>query len=227
MKTQQTQEESGCPDYFNRNKADDAFRKREGLKPKCDTATPAQAPRKWPRKPQTTEERERDKKAIEQLLGTPEVGHENLPSRKPDPASYSPLPWRWWTEKSGRPKNYDLAKLLSGETDQSGELILTVYGGEGINALGTSKRAKANAAFIVRACNEYESLVKDVAYWQKHHDALQRALNQKDKKLAHAQRLADALKSLVPALEGRGFSPTENEIAAVIEALAQWTKYNE
>lgn len=70
-----------------------------------------------------------------------------------EPVEHTPGPWKWWDRKSGRPLKYDLAKLISGESDQShnGETIFTNYGGAGICALGTGKREKANAALIKTA----------------------------------------------------------------------------
>ena len=65
--------------------------------------------------------------------------------------------WKWWDEKSvsPRPDKYDLAKLETVD----GHQIFTIYGGAGIEALGKSPQAKANAAFIVRACNAHEDLL--------------------------------------------------------------------
>ena len=48
----------------------------------------------------------------------------------------------------GRPKNYDLARLLSDD----GTIILQMYGGEGIYALGTKEESQiANAILIAQA----------------------------------------------------------------------------
>lgn len=71
-------------------------------------------------------------------------------------AKHTPLPWKWWTKKTGRPPEYDLAKLLGA----NGRDILGMYGGEGFNALGKSKTDKANAEYIIKACNNFPEMVE-------------------------------------------------------------------
>ncbi len=61
-------------------------------------------------------------------------------------AAHTPGPWQWWTPKTGRPKPYDLAKLIA-----PGATILSMYGGSGDEALGTSETDKANARLISAA----------------------------------------------------------------------------
>lgn len=63
-------------------------------------------------------------------------------------------PWKWWEEASGRPKKYDLMKLLGAD----GYHILGCYGKEGERALvkttfapGTSKK------------KQQESIANDIA----------------------------------------------------------------
>lgn len=71
-------------------------------------------------------------------------------------SKHSPLPWRWWRKKDGRPKKYDLAKLLSCNDDD----IFTLYGGSGKKALGTTDQDIANAEFIVRAVNSHYAMLE-------------------------------------------------------------------
>jgi hypothetical protein len=61
---------------------------------------------------------------------------------------YTRGPWRWWNRKSGRPEKYDLAKLITGDTDQSGKTVLCLYGGEGHKALGKTKQEIGNARLL-------------------------------------------------------------------------------
>ena len=60
---------------------------------------------------------------------------------------HAPGPWRWWSPETGRPAKYDLCRLISGDTSA----VLSCYGGSGADALGDSKRARANAALIASA----------------------------------------------------------------------------
>lgn len=71
-------------------------------------------------------------------------------------AQHTETPWRWWDEDTDRPKGYDLASLQNDD----GENIFTLYGGAGLEALGTEPQDIANATFIVRACNSHEGLLK-------------------------------------------------------------------
>lgn len=84
----------------------------------------------------------------------------------PKEQSHSALPWHWWNENTSRPKKYDLAKLL----DNGGMPVFTLYGGSGIEALGTGKQAKANAKLIVEAVNSHARLLA-------HNEMLRKALD--------------------------------------------------
>lgn len=61
--------------------------------------------------------------------------------------THTPGPWKWWSKSDGRPAKYDLAKLVGAD----GTHVLTTYGGESLNALGKTRRARANAALIEAA----------------------------------------------------------------------------
>jgi hypothetical protein len=69
---------------------------------------------------------------------------------------HTPGPWKWWTRESGRPENYDLSKLLSDTRED--EPILTLYGGEGFNAIGEKEEDIANARLIAAAPEMLEAL---------------------------------------------------------------------
>jgi len=65
--------------------------------------------------------------------------------------------------------------------------------------------------------------LEDVAYWEKHHDAVQRANNKLHQRLADAERLAEALSKIKTSME-HYFSPEDKHwcINKATEALAQW-----
>lgn len=60
---------------------------------------------------------------------------------------YTPGPWKWWDESTGRPKKYDCAKLLG----KDGRTIINKYGKAGDLSLGTSEEDVANARLIAAA----------------------------------------------------------------------------
>jgi hypothetical protein len=90
----------------------------------------------------------------------------------------TPGPWRWWDRKSRRPEKYDLAKLYGAD----GSLILTMYGGEGADALGDDSRDRANARLIAAApnlkdgCNALLGLLQLLAARDDVSDDLRKAL---------------------------------------------------
>jgi len=74
---------------------------------------------------------------------------------------------------------------------------------------------------------ELNRLAEDVAYWQKHHDALQRANNALTKRYNDVQRLADALKAVWLSSYPNGSKTSFVSNASLTEAreaLEQWEK---
>lgn len=77
---------------------------------------------------------------------------------------YTKGPWEWWSKKTGRPPKYDITRLLGAD----GSDILSMYGGEGLDALGKSQKARANARLIEEAPNTIILLKKCFDYIDTH-----------------------------------------------------------
>lgn len=129
MKTQQTHEESGCPDYLQHNAESCPHMDI----PLPENPTPDQAPRE-----QTISDYD------------PEYHKKHPQLRKPDPASHSPLPWQALDgmilcDKVNKYGNFYVAEV-------SPDFQRVSRGSP------AQEESEQNLAFIVRACNEYETL---------------------------------------------------------------------